>query len=138
MGAGGRQGGRAGSLRRARYGRTLAGQGHAAVGGAAQKPAELRPQLENAAQGVRGLGALQVFAEIGVGGEEPVLAQEVPRAARGLGPRKGGEQGEQQELQRRRNPGVQNRPRPGARCICLARCGGLMGHHRRLEHRQDR
>ena len=111
------------------FGRAVARQGDAAVGVAAHEPAEFGPQLEQAAQGVGVLGGVQVFGEIAVGGEEPVLAQEVPCAARGLGPREGGEQGEQQELQRRRNPGVQNRPRSGARCVGFDRSGGLMGHH---------
>ena len=130
--------GRAGGLRRAGYGRAMAGQGHAAVGGAAQEPAEFGAKLENAAEGVGILGGVQVVGEIGVGGEEPVLAQEVARAGGGLGLREGGEQGQQQELQDRRNLGVQNRPRPGARCVGFARCGGLMGHHRDIEHRQGR
>jgi hypothetical protein len=108
----------------------MAGQGHAPVGPAAQQPADLRPQLEQAAQGVGILGGLQVVGEIGAGGEEPVLAQEVLRAAGGVRLREGGEQGQQQELQRRRNPGVQDRPRPGARCVGFARCGGMVWHHR--------
>jgi hypothetical protein len=112
------------------FGRAVARQGDAAVGVAAQKPAELRPQLEQAAQGVGVLGGVQVFGEIAVGGEEPVLAQSAQGVAGGSGHSEGAEQGEKQELQGRRNPGVQDRPRPGARCVGFARCGGLIGHRK--------
>jgi hypothetical protein len=77
---------RTGGRRRAEYGRAVAGQGHAPVGGAAQEPADLRPQLENAAQGIRILGGLQVVGEIRVGGEEPILAQGAQRVAGGVRP----------------------------------------------------
>ena len=110
------------------FGRAVARQGDAAVGVAAQKPAEFGPQLEQAAQGVGALGGVQVFGEIAVGGEEPVLAQGAQGVAGGSGHREGAEQGEKQELQGRRNPGVQDRPRPGARCVGFARCGGLVWH----------
>ena len=132
---------RAGGLLRTGYGRGKARGGHAAVGMAAHEPADFRAQLENAAQGVGIPGGVQVFAEGAVGGEEPVLAQGAQGAAGGSGHREGAEQGQEQELQGRRNPGVQDRPRPGARCVGFARCGGLMGHHREVcltQHRQTR
>jgi hypothetical protein len=119
----------------------VAGQGHAAVGLAAQEPAQLRPQPEKAAQDIGILGGVQVVAEIGVRGEEPVLAQCVARAAGGVRHREGGQQGQQQELQGHRNPGVQDRPRQGARCVGFARCGGLMWHHWlecQTQHRRSR
>jgi hypothetical protein len=62
----------------------VAGQGHAPVGPAAQEPADLGPELEDAAQGMGILDGVQVVAEIGAGGEEPILAQGAQRAARGF------------------------------------------------------
>ncbi len=94
--------------------------------------------MEDAAQGVGLLGGVQVFGEIGAGGEEPVLAQEMPGAARGFRLREGGEQGQQQELDERRNLGVQNRPRPGARCVGFAQCGVLVRHWREYAPMQHR
>jgi hypothetical protein len=77
---------RAGGRRRAECGRAVAGQGHAPVGLATHEPADLRPQLENAAQGIRVLGGVQVVGEIRVGGEEPILAQGAQRVAGGVRP----------------------------------------------------
>jgi hypothetical protein len=131
-------GGRAGGLRGAGGGRAVAGQGHAAVAGAAHEPADEGAQLEEAAEGVRIPGGVQVLGEGGGVGEEPVLAQGAQRAAGGLRARDGGEEGQEQELEGGRNPGVQDRPRPGARCVGVARCGGLVGHHRQNSHRQGR
>ena len=122
-----RRGG-AGGLRGTEYGRTVAGEGHAAVRGAAHEPAELGAELEQAAQDVGVLGGLQVVAEVGVGGEQPVLAQGAQRAGLGVCLREGGEQGQEQELEGGRNPGVQDRPHPGVRCVGFGRCGGLVCH----------
>ena len=77
---------RAGGRRRAECGRAVAGQGHAPVGRAAQEPAEFGAQLENPAQGVGILGGIQIVGEIGVGGEEPILAQGAERVARVVRP----------------------------------------------------
>ncbi len=77
-------------------------------------------------EGVR--GGVRLAGGIGVGGEEPVLAQEAQRAARGLGHGEGGQQGEQQELEGGRKPGVQDRRGHGPRGVGFARCGGLVGH----------
>ena len=119
-----------GGLRRAGYGRALAGPGHAAVGVAAHEPADFGAELEQAAQGVGVFGGVQVFGEGAVRGEEPVLAQGAQGVAGGSGHREGAEQGQEQELEGGRNPGVQDRPRPGARCVGFARYGGLLWHWR--------
>ena len=126
----------AGGLGRAEYGRAVAGQGHALGAVAAHKPAEPGAQAKQPAQDI-GVPVL-VFAGAGGDGEEPVLLRAAQGVARGGCTSEGGEQGQQQELQRGRNPGVQDRPRPGARCVGFARCGGLMGHHREYQHRIDR
>jgi hypothetical protein len=116
----------AGGLRRAEFERAAAGRGHALVGGATQNPADPGALAADLAQGAVIPEGVRVFGGVEFGGVIPVLA----RAARGVRHGEGGEQGQQQELQRRRNLGVQNRPRPGARCVGFARCGGLMGHRR--------
>ena len=120
--------GRAGGVRRAGYGRAVAGEGQALVRGAAQQPAEPGAQAADAVQGECVEGGVRVVGGIGVCGEQPVLAQEVQHAARGLGHGEGGQQGEQEELEGGRNPGVQDRPGQGARGVGFARCGGLVCH----------
>ena len=119
---------RAGGLFRAGYGRGVARRGHAAVGVAAHEPADFGAELEQATQGEGVFGGVQVFGEGAVRGEEPVLAQGAQGVAGGSGHREGAEQGQKQELQGGRNPGVHDRPRPGARCVGFARCGGLVWH----------
>ena len=128
--------GRAGGLGRAEYGRAVAGKGHTLGRVAAHEPAEPGAPTTQAAQDVR--IPVGVFAGVGGDGEEPVLVRAAQGVARGGCAREGGEQGQQQELQRGRNPGVQDRPRPGARCVGFARCGGLMGHHQEFQHSPDR
>jgi hypothetical protein len=108
----------------------LTRQGHALGAVAAQQPAEAGAPAAEATQGVLVEQGVRVLIGGEVRGEEPVLAQEVLRAAGGVAHREGGEQGQQQQLERHRNPGVQDRPRQGARCVGFDRSGGLMGHHR--------
>jgi hypothetical protein len=119
----------------------VAREGDAAVGGAAHEPAEFGTQLQDAAQDAGVPGGVEVFGEVGVGGEEPILAQGAQGAAGGVGPGEGGEQGEKQKLEGGRNPGVQDRPQPGVRSVGFVRCGGLMGHRRaacRMQGRRTR
>jgi hypothetical protein len=121
--------GRAGGRRRGEYGRAVAQQGQAAVGLAAQQPAEFGAGAAEAAQLVPVLGGVRVFVGVGVRGEEPVLARQAHHIARGLGHGEGAKQGQQQELEGGRNLGVQDRPRPGARCVGFARRGCSVWHH---------
>ena len=120
----------AGGVRGAECGRAVAGESHAAVAGAAHEPADHGAELEEAAEGVRIPGGVQVFGEVGVLGEEPVLAEAAQGAAGGFRAREGGEEGQEEELEERRNLGVQGGPRPGARCVGFDRCGGIVWHHR--------
>ena len=119
---------RAGGRRGAQYGRKLAGEGHAAIGLAAHEPADFGAQAEEATQDIGILGGVQILAEIGVGGEEPILTQAGHLLARDLRHREGGQQGEPQEPEHRRNPGVQDRLRQGAQGVGFVRGGGLVWH----------
>ena len=123
-----RLGRRAGGLRRGEYGRAMAQRGHAAVGLAVQEPAELGADAAKAADLVPVEGRVLVVAGGAVRGQEPVLARNAQEAAPGGCQGQGCEEGEQQQLEGQRNLGVQDRPRPGARCFGLVRCGGIVWH----------
>ncbi len=130
--------GRAGGLGGAEYGRAVAGQGHAFGAVAAHQPAEAGAQAKKPAQDVGVPVGVRVFAGVGGDGEEPILGRAAQRAAGDPRHGKGGQQGQQQALQRHRQMGVQDRPRPGARCVGFARCGGRMWHHREFAQTQHR
>jgi hypothetical protein len=133
-----RPGRRAGGLFRGEFGRVVAQDGHAAVGFAAQEPAEFGAGAAKAAEFAPVLRGVRVLVRVAVRGEEPVLAREAEQAAGGGGDCQGCEEGEQQKLEGGRNRGVQDRPRPGARCVGFDRSGVLVWHRLLVEHRQHR
>ena len=127
---------RACGLGGAEYRRAVAGEGHALCTVAAHQPAEAGAQAKQPAQD---MGVpVGILGGVGGEGEEPVLVRAAHGVARDGRDLEGGEQGQQQELQRGRNPGVQNRLRQGAQGIGFARCGGLMWHHQEFQHMQYR
>ncbi len=114
---------RAGGLLRREYGRAVAGRGHAAVGGAAQEPAEFGTGAAQETELAPVLEGVLVLIRAAMRGDEPILAREAQEAAAGGGGCQGCEKGEQQQLEGRRDEGERDRPAPGARCAGFARCG---------------
>ncbi len=131
----GRLGRRAGGDGRAGYGRALARQRHALGGGAAQDVADPGALAADLAKGAIVPEGVRVFGGVELGGVIPVLARAAVREAR---LRKGGEEGQQEELQGGRNPGVRDRPRQGAQGVGLVRSGRVKWHHRGVLHTQHR
>ena len=119
---------RAGDECRAGYGRAQAGQGHALGGGTAEDVAEPGALAADSAQGAVVPKGVRVFGGVEFGGGIPVLARAPQGVARGPGHGERGEEGQQQELQGGRNPGVRDRPRQEARGVGFGRSGGLKWH----------